>query len=206
MLRHDNTRTSTALLLIDVVNDFNFEDSEQLLEQSTPIAPRLAALKERAVQLGIPAIYVNDNFGLWRSDVRSIVAHCLDAGVPSARFVQPLQPLSDDYFVIKPKNSGFYQTTLQLLLDHLGVATLILTGIAADNCVLFTANDAYMRDYRIVVPADCIAARTAELTRTALEHMSRLLKADITSSDRLDLRVFSESGARSASRPTWDVG
>src|SRR5207248_2360578 len=107
------------------------------------------ALKKRAKAAGIPAIYVNDNFGIWQSDFRSVVRHCLEDGVCGAPIARLLAPEADDYFVLKPKHSGFYSTTLDILLDYLGVRALILTGIAANICVLFTANDAYMRDFRL---------------------------------------------------------
>jgi nicotinamidase-related amidase len=114
--------------------------------------------------------------------------------VPGQRLVRHLKPTEQDYFVLKPKNSGFYETTLQL--EYLGARTVILTGIAADNCVLFTANDAYMRDYSIIVPADCVASRTESLAKSSLTHMKRLLKADLTPSTELDLAELARSSDR----------
>ena len=89
--------------------------------------------------------------------------------------------------MLKPKHSGFFSTTLDVLLDYLGARTLILTGIAGNICVLFTANDAYMRDYRLVVPADCVASETRRENQQALGIMRTLLKADVTPSTRLRL-------------------
>lgn len=96
----------------------------------------------------------------------------------------------NDYFVLKPKNSGFFSTTLDLLLQHLGVRNLILTGIAGNNCVLFTANDAYMRDYKIFVPADCAVSNTKEENQHALKQMQIVLKADTTTGAELDLKAI----------------
>src|ERR671931_1659786 len=152
----------TVLLLIDVINDFEFDGGEALLAQALPMAERLAALKRRLRAAGVPAIYVNDNFGRWRSDFRALLAHCCRDGVRGQPVVERLLPEADDYFVLKPKHSGFFSTTLDVLLDYLKARTLILTGVAGNICVLFTANDAYMRDFHLYVPADCVASNRAE--------------------------------------------
>jgi len=148
------------LLLIDVINDLAFEGSEPLVAQAEPMARRLAALKRRAGAAGVPAIYINDNFGQWRSDFRRTVAHCTSRSSPGRRVSLRLKPTSRDYFVLKPKHSGFYDTTLDTLLDALRIRRVILTGIAGNICVLFTANDAYMRELKIYAPADCIVSNT----------------------------------------------
>src|ERR1700754_1295783 len=138
---------TVALLIIDVINDMEFEGADGLVETAVPMAHRIAALKRRAKAAGIPAIYVNDNFGRWQSDFRRVVEHCLSDGVRGEEVARILEPEEDDYFVLKPKHSAFYATTLDVLLAHLGASTLILTGIAGNICVFFSANDAYMRDY-----------------------------------------------------------
>ena len=178
-----------ALLLIDVINDLEFDGGEELLAEARPAAGAIAALKRRAKAAGVPAIYVNDNFGRWQSDLRALVRHGLTDGVRGEPLVRQLLPADDDYFVLKPKHSGFFQTALELLLEHLGATTLILTGFAGDICVLFTANDAYVRDFRLHVPADCTASETAEANR-ALELMEKVLRADLTPSAELDLEAL----------------
>jgi nicotinamidase-related amidase len=134
---------------------------------------------------------VNDNFGRWQSDFKKIVAHCSSDDAKGKSFVNLLLPDDDDYFVLKPKHSGFYSTTLELLLTHLGAKNLILTGIAGNNCVLFTANDAYMRDFKVFIPADCVVSNTEEENEHALEQMETVLKADVTVSSELDLKAIS---------------
>jgi len=176
-----------ALLLIDVINDLSFEGAEALVREAVPMATRLAALKARARAAKIPTIYINDNFGRWQSDFRKVVEHCLTAGVPGAQVAHILKPSDDDYFVLKPKHSAFFETTLDTLLSYLGATTLILTGIAGNICILFTANDAYMRDYRLVVPCDCVVSNTVEENEHALRQIAQLLKADISPSDALNL-------------------
>ena len=179
-----------ALLLIDVINDFEFENGDQLLKPALPVGQKIAELKKRAKAKGIPAIYVNDNFGKWQSDFKKIVAHCLEDRVRGKPFAQLVLPEDDDYFVLKPKHSGFYSTSLDLLLQHLGADKLILTGIAGNNCVLFTANDAYMRDFKLFVPSDCVVSQTREENDYALKQMAEVLKADITLSSELNLDLL----------------
>jgi nicotinamidase-related amidase len=176
-----------ALLLVDVINDMQFAGSEPLVAQAVPMARRLAALKKRTAAARIPAIYINDNFGKWRSDFRRLVEHCTTDDVPGREVATLLRPTEEDYFVLKPKHSAFFDTTLDTLLEHLGTQTVILTGIAGNICVFFSASDAYMRDLRLYVPRDCTVSNTAQENDHALEQMRTVLKADITASDALDL-------------------
>lgn len=183
-------RSEMALLLIDVINELEFDGADKLLSHALPMASALAGLKRRAKAHGIPVIYANDNFGRWRSDFPTLVKQCLKPNVRGRAVVAQLIPEQDDYFVLKPKHSAFFQTNLDLLLQYLGVTTVILTGMAGDICVLFSANDAYMRDLRIVVPPDCIASEDVERNGQALSLMQRVLKADTTTlSSDLNLRT-----------------
>jgi nicotinamidase-related amidase len=181
-------RAKSALLLIDVINDLDFPEAEKLLEQAIPMTKSLLELKHRTKRHRIPSIYVNDNFGQWKSDFRQIFKHCTGRGVRGATISKRLRPEPDDYFVLKPKHSGFYSTTLDLLLEYLHVDTLILSGIATNICVFFTANDAYMRDYSLYVPRDCVAANSADESDYALSEMNKVLKADIRPSNEIDLK------------------
>jgi nicotinamidase-related amidase len=177
----------TALLLIDVINDFEFPRGDELYEQALPMAPRIAELKKRTRRAGIPAVYINDNFGRWQSKFEDIVRHCLRDDARGRPFVEQLVPEDCDYFVLKPKHSGFYQTPLELLLKHFGTKRLILTGVSTNSCVLFTANDAYMRDLELAVPEDCVAACDGEEHRFAIEQMKNMLKADVRPAAKIDL-------------------
>ncbi|MGZ8451789.1 MAG: isochorismatase family cysteine hydrolase [Candidatus Binatia bacterium] len=177
--------SETALLLIDVINAMEFTGGDKLLQHALPMADALAALKFKAKQIAIPAIYANDNFGRWRSDFPKLVEYCLNDAMRGSPIVRRLIPEPDDYFVLEPKHSAFYQTNLDTLLNYLGVKTVIVTGIAGDICVLFTANDAYMRDLNVIIPPDCIASEDLEQTHLVLELMHRVLKADITPADEI---------------------
>jgi nicotinamidase-related amidase len=200
----DDQRAPTVLLLVDVINDMVFPGSEALVRQALPMARRLAALKARARDARIPAIYINDNFGKWRSDFRHLVDHCTHDDVPGREVARMLRPTEDDYFVLKPKHSAFFDTTLDTLLEFLDTDTVILTGIAGNICVLFSANDAYMRDLHLYVPSDCTVSNTQQENDYALNQMRTVLKADTTPSDRLDLaRLASgEAGPALASSST----
>ncbi len=188
----------SALLLIDVINDLAFDGSDVLVAQAEPMALRLAALKRRATAAGVPAIYINDNFGRWRSDFRQTVAHCTARSSPGRLVSQRLRPTRRDYFVLKPKHSGFFDTTLDTLLESLGVRRVILTGIAGNICVLFTANDAYMREFKVFAPADCIVSNTAADNDYALGQIETVMKGNIAPSPRL--RFTAPGRGRAASR------
>jgi nicotinamidase-related amidase len=192
----EKNNSSVALLLIDVINDLDFDRADELLLQALPMAKKIAALKRDAAQRQIPTVYVNDNFGQWKSDFRHTIEHCCAGNSRGREISRALRPEASDYFVLKPKHSGFYATTLDVLLEYLKVDTLIITGIAANICVLFTANDAYMRDYRLFVPSDCVASNSAQETDYSLRQMKTVLKADIRPSREIDLKALNERLAR----------
>lgn len=183
----------TVLLLIDVINDFEFPRGDELFAAALPIAPRIVDLKRRTSAAGIPAVYINDNFGRWRSNFNQIVMHCLQEDVRGRPFVEQLIPSECDYFVLKPKHSGFYQTPLELLLKHLGARRLILTGLSTNSCVLFTASDAYMRDLELIVPRDCVAACKSQEHDFGMEQISSMLKADVPLSTELDVTALAQN-------------
>lgn len=185
---HGNVPDSAkvALLLVDVINDFAFEDSEKILRYVEPMARNIAELKRRAKEAGVPCIYANDNFGKWQSDFRKLIEHCLRDEAPGKPIVEKLLPAEDDYFVLKPKHSGFFSTTLDTLLRYLDVSRLVITGVAGNICVLFTASDAFMRDFEVWVPSDCIASNEESDNRHALQQMQQILKAHIEPSTEID--------------------
>ena len=178
----------TALLLIDVINPLQFDGGEELLPHALRAARAIAALRRRARVAGVPTIYVNDNFDRWHLGFRELVDSFRGEQVRGLPVIDLLAPDERaDHFILKPKHSGFYCTGLDVLLEHLGARTLILTGIAGNICVLFTANDAHMRDYSLVVPADCVASQTAADNDFALRQMQLTLKADVRASTELNL-------------------
>jgi nicotinamidase-related amidase len=168
---------------VDVINDLDFPEAKQLARFVPALADNIARLKRRAKAARVPVIYVNDNFGRWRSDFRALIERCRKR--KGRALIERLYPEEDDYFVLKPKHSGFFSSTLETLLRYLGVRRLIITGIAGNFCVLFTANDAYMRDYELAIPSDCVISNTAKENTEALELMKRYLKADTRRSQRI---------------------
>lgn len=180
-------RCPVAVLLVDVINPLDFPEADRLLRHAAPAAERLAELKARARAAGVPVVYANDNFGRWRSDLSAVVERCREPGCKGAELAARLRPEKDDYFVLKPKHSAFFSTTLDTLLRYLGTRTLVIGGFAADICVLFTANDAYMRDLRVVVAADGVASNEAADRDAALALMRRVLKADTPLTAAIDL-------------------
>jgi nicotinamidase-related amidase len=183
-------KSPAALVLVDVINDLEFEGGERLLEHALPAARSIAALKRRAREAHIPVVYANDNFGRWRSDLNGVVQHCLEDGVRGQPVVELLRPEVDDYFVLKPKHSAFYATTLDLLLEYLEVKHLVLCGFSGDVCVLFSASDAYMRDYHLHVPRDCVASSNPRENARILAYMKRKLNADTAPSKEIDLAAL----------------
>src|SRR6266404_3215983 len=153
---------------LTIINDLEFVGGDEMLTDALPAARNIASLKRRAKLAGIPAIYVNDNFGKWRSDFKKLISHCLEANTRGRPIVEILQPEAEDYFVLKPKQSGFFSTSLEILLKHLGAETLFLTGLTADICILFTASDAHMRDYHLMIPSDCVVSQDEKENQRAL--------------------------------------
>lgn len=182
----EDAKSPVALLLIDVINALDFPNAEALLKNALPMSERIAALKRTARQHGVPIIYVNDNFGRWRSDFRAQVNACLEPDFLGRPIVERLKPEEDDYFILKPMHSGFYSTPLDLLLNRLQARTLILTGMATNICVFFTAHDAHMRGYSIVAPRDCSAAESQADHDLTLEQMQKVMSADVGPSRELD--------------------
>jgi nicotinamidase-related amidase len=175
-------RATQALLLIDVVNHFEFPDGEDLLHNALPLAPRLRGLKRIARAANVPVIYVNDNFGQWQSDAAKLVTYCLRSKCAGRRFVETIRPTGRDYCVLKPMHSAFFQTPLDLLLHKLGACSLVLAGLATNSCILCTAHDANMRNFQVTVMEDCCAARTHAEHRAALDNIQKMAGAHIVAS------------------------
>jgi nicotinamidase-related amidase len=193
-------RSPVVLLIIDAINDFTFDEAPGVLTSALPMARRIRRLRQRARRAGVPTVYVNDNFGRWRSDFRTLITHC--SRTRGRAITRLLRPQRQDYFVLKPKHSGFYSTTLELLLEHVGARTLILTGLLVDSCILLTAFDAHMRGYDVVVLSDCVAARTPRDHERALAVIRRALNADVRVSTSLDVeRLQREAGHRASAMP-----
>lgn len=177
---------NTALLIIDMINDFQFSHGPILSQKCEDIVEPILQLKQKMKKLGHPVIYVNDHYNLWRADIQQLLTYCTNDY--SKQVIQAVKPEKDDYFFIKPHYSAFYETPLSSLLGHLKIQNIILTGIAGNICILFTANDAYMRNYQLYVPKDCIASNNDQDNSHALKIMNVTLKANILPSFKLSLQ------------------
>jgi nicotinamidase-related amidase len=198
--KHAQTRPSpvpVALLLIDVLTTFRFPDGDAILKQALGMRDALVRMKTRARDAGLPVIYVNDNFGDWRSEKEVLIGRCLES--KGAGFVRPLIPDSEDYFVLKPMHSAFYMTPLEVLLRHLQVRSLILTGLTSSSCITATAHDANMRGFDIAVPADCSCGRYLDEHTDALKQIEAATGATITpsASVRLPLLIGNARSSKS---------
>jgi nicotinamidase-related amidase len=169
----------TALLIIDMINDMDFAEGSQMFAHAEQAAKAIVRLRDQATRCGVPVVYVNDNYGQWHSERSRIIEHCVREESRGRDLVRKIEPRHDDFFVIKPQFSGFYATNLPVLLPKLGANRLILTGLAADICVLFTAADAHMRAYDLWVPADAVASVDQQRTDWALDIMRKAMSADI---------------------------
>lgn len=182
----------SALLIIDMINPLQFSKAPMLLEEMKKIGEPLAALIRRARKAGLTVIYVNDNAGRWQSEKNYIIRQALNG--PAKEIVEQLLPDAGDYFVIKPKHSGFFATPLQAFLAEREIRTLILTGVAGNICVLFTANDAYMRGYKLFVPENCCASNVQEDNMYALRMMENVLGADTCPQEDIDFSALDQAG------------
>ena len=187
-------RCRIALLLIDVVNDLSFPEAHDLLPHWREAADHVVELKRRTAAAGVPVLYVNDNFGRWRSDFAATVEHALRDDSPGREIVDRLKSDRDrDLFVLKPRHSGFFHTVLDHLLSDLGAETLVLCGVAGNICVQMTADDALLRNYRVVVPRDAVASNTPALNDAALEQMHVVCKADVPLAAEVDFEALKQS-------------
>lgn len=170
--------SATVLLLVDFINPLAFEGAQDLTPQAIAAARSTARLKA-ALGKETLSIYANDNYGTWRSDFPNLWRRCAKLAGAPGRIARQLKPRRDDLSIVKPRHSAFYNTPLEILLAQLKTRRLVVTGISADNCVFFTAMDAYLRGFRLWVPANCVAAESERAKQQALEHMARVLKADV---------------------------
>jgi nicotinamidase-related amidase len=178
---------NAAVLIIDVINSLDFPGGEKVLPWAEKMVRNLLPVRNRTRHAGLPVIYANDNFGHWRSNFADVYKFAAKPGVRGAHIARQMKPGRQDYFILKPKMSAFFATSLEPLLQSLNVRTLILAGIATNLCVLFTAHDAHMREYKIIVLSDCCAAESDFDHNTALEQLKGFLGVRVCRSDELNL-------------------
>ena len=176
----------SALVVIDMLNTYDFEDADQLVGSAREAVPNIRRLLDRAREEDIPIIYVNDNYGDWNSSSEELLRHGLEGRRPD--LVEPLRPPEDASFVIKAKHTIFYGTPFEHLLKQHEIDRLVLTGQVTEQCILYSALDAHVRDIAVAVPADAVACIHPELADAALRMMETNMSADVTPSAECHLR------------------
>ena len=174
--------STTALIVIDMLNPYDHQDAETLAAGVEDVVGPLAGLVGRAHERDdVHLIYVNDNYGDFSADRRDLVERALSGTRPE--LVEPVLPPPGCVFLTKVRHSVFYGTPLEYVLRRAGVETLILTGQVTEQCVLYSALDAYVRHFSIRVPRDTVAAIDEELGDAALRMMERNMRAELTTAD-----------------------
>ncbi|MEE1757481.1 cysteine hydrolase family protein [Streptomyces sp. SP18CS02] len=187
-----STPDRTALIVIDMINTYEHEDADALLPSVREALPVLVDLLARAREREVPVIYVNDNFGEWRSHHGEIVETAL-AG-PHAELVEPVAPDDTSLFVVKARHSAFYETPLAYLLGQLGVGHVVLCGQVTEQCVLYSALDAHIRHLDVTVPTDAVAHIHEDLAEAALEMMRRNMRARTVPAKEIDFERLRPPG------------
>jgi nicotinamidase-related amidase len=194
MASRRKSHATTALVLVDFIHALVSESGPELARGALKAARHTAMLKQKAVDAGIPVVYANDHFGDWGSDFPSLVEACRRQQGCAGKLVELLAPGPRDFSILKPRHSAFYGTPLEFLLDELEVTQLILAGLETDICVMYTAQDAYMRRYGIWIPRNCTASRSSSRAKAAIGFMQTNLKADVRPVTR-DTRLSRSSRA-----------
>ena len=198
-------RNRPALLLIDFINTLDFDGGEKLAKRAVAAAQHTRRLKEQARSERIPTIYVNDHFGDWSANFDAVRSRC-ERSQLGGKLSALLAPMQGDSSILKPRHSAFYGTPLEFLLDELQVDSLILTGLQAHICILFSAHDAYLRRYRLWVPAECVASETAGEERMALRHMAEVTRAVVQPYSKLPRTALLKSVFDQQGRSTRRLG
>jgi nicotinamidase-related amidase len=173
-----NSGSGTALVVVDVLNPYQHEDAERLAESMAGTVDQIALLLDRARAEQRPVIYVNDNYGHWNSSSSELLEVALEEG-RHPELVEPLRPPRDANFVIKARHSIFYETPLEYLLRQLGVSRVLVCGQVTEQCILYSALDAYVRDLSVAIPVDGVAHIDAKLADAALRMMRRNMRAEL---------------------------
>jgi len=165
----------TGLIVVDMINAYDFPDAEKVVPSAREAVP---VIQELIAAADGPVIYVNDNFGQWRSNRDELEQGALDS--EHRDLVEPIRPDDDALFVVKARHSIFYQTPLEYLLRQEEIGRVVLAGQVTEQCILYSALDAYIRHFEVRVPRDAVAHIHDDLAEAALTMMERNMSADVT--------------------------
>lgn len=177
------TEPRTALIVIDMLNRYEHRDAETLVPSVREVLPAIRELIARARRGGIPVIYVNDNYGDWSVGPGELCQRALHG--PQSALVEPILPPDDAAFVMKARHSAFYETALDYVLRSKRIERLVLVGQVTEQCVLYSALDAYVRHYRVTVPRDAVAHIHPPLAAAALQMMELNMRAQMARAEEL---------------------
>ena len=152
--------SSTAVLVVDMVNDFCVEGGTMVLPNAKALYPQQVEVLTTARNCGAKVLYVNDSHRREMKVDREFLKrspHCIEDSWGS-EIIEQLAPVKGDLFVVKRRYSGFFQTDLDLTLRDLQIESLIVMGVVTNICVRSTVHDAFFLGYKVVVPQDCVAA------------------------------------------------
>ncbi len=164
-----------ALLLVDLVNDFEHEHGERLLESFRARHSAVVRALGRARLGETPVVYANDNFGVWDGDAPRLVRQALEGR--GGELVAAIAPQEGDRFVVKPRYSAFDHTPLVLILRELGVERLLLAGASTEGCVAQTAIDARELGFKVSVLAEACATVDERIEGVALDYLEAVVGA-----------------------------
>jgi nicotinamidase-related amidase len=183
--RHGGEGGATALLVVDMLNNYEHPDGERLAERVERALPGVETLLRRAGETDTPIVYVNDNYDDWGASADDLARQAVNGARPD--LVEPILPPPEQAFVVKARHSTFYGTPLEYLLDQQGVGRLIFSGQVTEQCILYSALDAYVRHFDVVIPTDAVAAIFDDLGEAALKMMERNMGAELRRADEVEL-------------------
>ena len=165
----------TALIVTDMLNHYEHEDADKLVESVEQVLPNMVALRDRADEDGVPVIYVNDNHDEWESNRQRLVEGALEGA--RRDLVEPILPRDKDLFLSKTRHSLFYATPVEHILAREEIDRIVLIGQVTEQCILYSALDAYIRHLDVVVPRDAVAHIFDDLAEASLTMMERNMHA-----------------------------
>jgi nicotinamidase-related amidase len=167
----------SAVIVVDMLNPYEHEDADRLVESVEHAVEPIGDLVERATGEDVEVIYVNDNYGDWNSSQEELAQAALNGRRPD--LVEPILPPDDADFVVKARHTIFYMTPLEYLLAQREIGHIVLAGQVTEQCILYSALDAYVRHLEVSVPTDAVAHIHEDLAQAALKMMERNMRVEL---------------------------
>jgi nicotinamidase-related amidase len=169
----------SAVIVVDMLNPYEHEDADRLTKSVEPAIDPISKLVERADESDAELIYVNDNYGDWNSSSEELAQRALDGSRPD--LVEPILPPDGADFVLKARHTIFYMTPLEYLLSQKEIGHVVLAGQVTEQCILYSALDAYVRHLDVSIPTDAVAHIHEDLADAAMRMMERNMRAELVS-------------------------